>query len=178
MPRLCFDYGHGGVDSGACYNGRKESNDVLSIGKAVAAEIRRHGVMVDETRRKNISVSLNDRSKFENKNNYDYFISFHRNASIPEKAKGIETFTYLKGSKKSKELAHQIQKSLVGLGFVDRGVKEANFHVLRETNAPAILIELGFIDNSKDNNLFDVKRNEIIKVLAKTILVQVGVDCI
>ena len=42
MVRLCFDYGHGGEDSGACYNGRKESNDVLSIGKEVANELRRH----------------------------------------------------------------------------------------------------------------------------------------
>ena len=36
MARLCFDYGHGGKDSGALYNGRKESNDVLSLGKAIA----------------------------------------------------------------------------------------------------------------------------------------------
>ena len=35
MSRLCFDYGHGGNDPGACYNGRKESNDVLEIGKEV-----------------------------------------------------------------------------------------------------------------------------------------------
>lgn len=178
MARLCFDYGHGGEDSGACYNGRKESNDVLSIGRAVAAEVRRHGVTVDETRTSDATVSLNDRSDFENRNTYDYFISFHRNAYEPEQARGVETYTYLNPGAKSKSLAQRIQASLVNLGFVDRGVKEANYHVLRETKAPAVLIEIGFIDNTGDNNLFDAKRNEIVKVIAKAILAQVGVDYI
>ncbi len=178
MARLCFDYGHGGNDSGACYNGRKESNDVLSIGRAVAAEIRRHGVTVDETRTSDSTVSLSERSGFENRNTYDYFISFHRNAFKPEQAKGVETYTYLNPGAKSKSLAQRIQTALVALGFTDRGVKEANYHVLRETKAPAVLVEIGFIDNTGDNNLFDSKRNEIIKALAKAILAQVGVDYI
>lgn len=178
MARLCFDYGHGGADSGACYNGRKECDDVLNIGKAVAAEVRRHGIIVDETRTSDATVSLNDRSNFENINTYDYFISFHRNAFKPEQARGVETYTYLNPGAKSKSLAQRIQTSLVNLGFADRGVKEANYHVLRETKAPAVLIEIGFIDNTGDNNLFDAKRNEIIKAIAKAILAQVGVDYI
>ena len=178
MARLCFDYGHGGNDSGACYNGRKESNDVLSIGIAVAAEVRRHGVTVDETRTTDATVSLNDRSAFENRNTYDYFISFHRNAFKPETARGVETYTYLNASTRSNALAQRIQTSLVALGFTDRGVKEANYHVLRETKAPAVLVEIGFIDNTGDNNLFDSKTNEIIKALAKAILAQIGVDYI
>lgn len=178
MARLCFDYGHGGEDSGASYKGRKESNDVLNLGKAVAAEVRRHGVTVNETRTSDVTISLNDRSRFENSNSYDYFISFHRNAFQPEQAKGVETYTYLNGGAKSKGLAEKMQDSLVVLGFVNRGVKEANYHVLRETKAPAVLVEIGFIDNTADNNLFDARRNDIIKGLAKAILAQVGVDYI
>ncbi|MBV1819907.1 N-acetylmuramoyl-L-alanine amidase [Clostridium cochlearium] len=175
MGRLCFDYGHGGVDSGACYKGRKESNDVLSVGKAVAAEVRRHGITVDETRISDTTVSLRERSNFENRNNYDYFISFHRNAFKPEKARGAETYTYLSASTKAKALAEKIQAGLVSIGFVNRGVKTANFHVLRETRCPAVLIEMGFIDNSGDNALFDSKRNEIVKAIAKAILSQLGI---
>ncbi|QGH20243.1 N-acetylmuramoyl-L-alanine amidase [Clostridium butyricum] len=178
MARLCFDYGHGGEDSGACYKGRKESYDVLSIGRAVAAEVRRHGVTVDETRTSDATVSLGERSDYENRNTYDYFISFHRNAYEPEKARGVETYTYLNASTRSKALAQRIQTSLVALGFTDRGVKEANYHLLRETKAPAVLVEIGFIDNTGDNNLFDSKRNEIIKALSKAILAQIGVDYI
>lgn len=175
MNRLCFDYGHGGEDPGACYNGRKESNDVLSIGRAVALEIRRHGVIVDETRTSDTTVSLNNRSAFENKNTYDYFISFHRNAYKPEKAKGVEVYTCLNAGVKAKRLAQMVQKSLLALGFIDRGIKEANYHVLRKTKAPAVLIEIGFIDNSEDNNLFDSKKNEIIKAISKAILTELGI---
>ena len=176
MSRLCFDYGHGGEDPGACYNGRKESDDVLSIGRAVAAEVRRHGVEAYETRTSDATVSLSDRSNFENRNTYEYFISFHRNAYEPEKARGVETYTYLNPGAKSKALAGRIQTSLVALGFTDRGVKEANYHVLRETKAPAVLVEIGFIDNSGDNALFDAKRNEIIKAIAKAVLSQIGIE--
>lgn len=175
MARLCFDYGHGGEDSGACYKGRKESNDVLSLGRAVAVEVRRHGITVNETRTNDSTISLRERSNFENRNTYDYFISFHRNAFEPEKAKGVETYTYLNPGAKSKGLATSLQSALAALGFVNRGVKTANFHVLRETKAPSVLVEIGFIDSTGDNNLFDKKRNEIIKVLAKAILARVGV---
>jgi len=172
---LCFDYGHGGTDGGAVYKGRKESNDVLSLGKAVAVEMRRHNVTVDEIRTNDATVSLNARSGYENRKAYNYFISFHRNASEPEKAKGIETFTYLNANAKAKSLANKVQANLITLGFVNRGVKEANFHVLRETKAPSILVELGFIDNTDDNNRFDSKRNEIVKAISKAILSQCGV---
>lgn len=84
----------------------------------------------------------------------------------------------LNPGEKSRELAESIQASLVILGFVDRGVKEANYHVLRETKAPAVLVEIGFIDNSEDNNLFDEKRSEIIKAIAKSILYELGIDYI
>lgn len=175
MSRLCFDYGHGGNDPGACYNGRRESNDVLAIGKEVAKEVRRHGVVVDEIRTTDVTLSLQQRSNYENKSNYDYFISFHRNAFKPEAATGTETYTYLNQNSRSKAMADKIQTAVVNIGFVNRGVKKANFHVLRETKAPAVLIELGFIDNSKDNSLFDAKKKEIIKAISKAILSQLGI---
>ena len=88
MSILNFDYGHGGRDSGAILGNRQESNDVLSIGQEIAVEMRRHGVVVDETRTNDSTVSLNARSSFENKNSifsYDadslarYFSNRRRN---------------------------------------------------------------------------------------------------
>ena len=174
MIRLCFDYGHGGKDPGACYLGRKESQDVLSTGREVAKYVRQHGVIVDETRTGDVAVSLGERCRFEGKKKYDYFISFHRNAYKPEAAQGAETYIHLNGGPKAYSLARSIQSSLVGLGFRDRGVKKANFYVLRETRAPAVLIEIGFIDNSRDNNLFTIKRGEIIEALTGAILAELG----
>lgn len=175
MARICIDPGHGGSDPGAVYKERKESEDNLALAKEVAIELRRHGVTVDETRSSDKTVSLRERSNFENKGSYNYFISFHRNAFKPEAAQGVETYTYLNASGKAKGLASKIQAALVNVGFTNRGVKEANFHVLRETKAPAVLVEIGFIDNSKDNQLFDSKRDGIIEGLTKAILSQLGI---
>ena len=176
MIRICLDYGHGGSDPGAVYKGKKEKDDVLKVGLAVAKILRNHGVLVDETRATDKTVSLKERSDMENKKKYDYFISFHRNAFKPEQANGVETFTYTNQTAKAKNLADKIQKELVAIGFTNRGVKKANFHVLRETKAPAVLIEIGFIDNTKDNQLFDSKFDEIATEIAKSILLQLGVE--
>jgi N-acetylmuramoyl-L-alanine amidase len=176
MAKICCDYGHGGKDPGAIYKGRKESDDNLALGKAVAAELRRHGVEVIETRTADKTVSLEERSNLANAKGCDYFISFHRNAFKLEQAKGIETFTYKSPSTKSVQLAKKIQATLASVGFTNRGVKTANFHVLRETKAPAVLMEVGFIDNTGDNKLFDSKRDEIIKALVKAILSQLGIS--
>jgi N-acetylmuramoyl-L-alanine amidase len=132
--------------------------------------------VVDEIRTTDKAVSLVERSSFANSKGCDYFISFHRNAFKPEQAKGVETFVYTSPSTKSVQLAEKIQAALVGVGFTNRGVKKANFHVLRETKAPAVLVEVGFIDNSGDNRLFDSKRDEIIKALVKAILSQLGIS--
>jgi len=174
MKKLVFDYGHGGRDGGAILSSRKESNDVLSIGREIATDVRRHGVEVDETRTMDATVSLKARSSFENRKDYDYFISFHRNA-FNKSAHGVETFTYPRSSAKAKELANKVQSSLVGVGFTNRKTKEANFHVLRETKSAAILIEMGFIDNTADNKIFDNKRSEIIEGITKAILSQLGI---
>ncbi len=176
MNRICLDYGHGGSDPGAVYKDRCEKDDVLRIGLAVSKTLRSHGVLVDETRATDKTMSLKERSDMENKKIYDYFISIHRNAFKPEAAQGVETFTYNNQTAKAKSLADKIQSELVAIGFRHRGVKKANFHVLRETKAPAVLVEIGFIDNSKDNQLFDNKFDEIVSGISKAIILQLGVE--
>lgn len=167
---ILFDYGHGGKDPGAIYKGRREADDVLKIGQAVAKRLRAAGVTVDETRTTNTPLSLDQRVKIEVKKKYDYFISFHRNALKPEKATGAEVYVYHAYNTKSKALARKIQQTLVNIGFHDRGVKEADFYVLKHTKAPALLLEIGFIDNSIDNKLFDSKFNAIAEGIANSIL--------
>lgn len=175
MIRLCFDYGHGGKDTGAIYKGRKESEDNLKVGMAVAKKLRQQGIIVDETRTSDVTLSIKQRSDFENKAKYDYFISFHRNAFKPETANGIETYVYITGNDKSKKLAENLQRALVNIGYKDRGIKTANFHVLKETKSPAILIEIGFIDSSVDNDLFDKKHMEIVNSISKAITGHLGI---
>ena len=173
--RICFDYGHGGRDPGATYLGRRESDDVLRIGAELAQYLRSCGIIVDETRTGDRSVGLWERGRFENKDRYDYFISFHRNAFRPEVASGVETYIYQKGSLKAYDLARSIQQVLRQVGFRNRGIKKGNFYVLRNTRAPALLVEIGFIDNTRDNMIFDQRRQEIVGALGEAILSHCGV---
>jgi len=147
MVRLCFDYGHGGKDPGSSYEDRKEKDDVFKIGKRVANILRESAIKINETRTRDKTVSLKTRSDFEKRRNYDYFISFHRNAFKPEKANGVETYTYIKQTSKAKNMDSKIQKALVNIGF---------------------------IDNTKDNKLFDDKFDEIAKSISEAILDQLG----
>ena len=175
MMLILFDYGHGGKDPGATYKGRKEATDTLTLGQAVAKRLRAAGVVIDETRTADTTLSLDERVKIEIKKKYDYFISFHRNAFKPEQATGAEVFVYRAYNTKSKALAKKIQQALVRIGFRDRGVKEAEFYVLKHTRAPALLLEIGFIDNSIDNQLFDAKFEAIVEGVAQAILDIAGV---
>lgn len=168
--KVCFDYGHGGKDPGALYRGRRESDDVLEMGMEVARQLRQHGVIVHETRSGDHTVSLQRRCQIANMQDYDYFISFHRNAYMPEVARGAETYIYLNPSLKAYYMAFRIQRALADIGFRDRGVKKAKFYVLRKTKAPAILVEMGFIDHGGDNKLWDSKKDEIASALARAIL--------
>lgn len=175
MAKFLLDAGHGGNDSGATYNGRRESNDVLRLTKRVGEILSANGEVVNYTRTSDTTVSLSQRSAIENQGSYDYFVSFHRNAYQPEAAKGVETHIYNRGGK-SEQLANKVNPLLVGVGFADRKVKVSNFHVLRETKCAAILIEVGFIDHTTDNNLFDSKFEQIAQSIAKGCLQQIGKD--
>ena len=169
---ILFDYGHGGKDPGATYNGRHEANDVLRLGQAVAKKLRAAGAQIDETRTTNTALSLQQRVEIEKRKKYDFFISFHRNAFKPEVGTGAEVFVFSLSNpaSKSKPLADKIQRALVNVGFRDRGVKESSFYVLKNTRAPALLLEVGFIDNSTDNQLFDTQFDAIVDAIANAIL--------
>lgn len=173
MSKWLLDAGHGGSDPGATYNGRRECDDVLRLILRVGEILKNNGETVSYTRTTDKSLSLPERSNMDKAGAYDYFVSIHRNAYQPEKAKGVETHIYASGGKRE-ELAKKVNDNLVAVGFTNRGVKISNFHVLRETKSAAILIETGFIDNTSDNNLFDSKFEAIAQAIAKGCLSQVG----
>ena len=125
---------------------------------------------IGETRTYDVNLGLKERVDFANKGDYDYSISFHRNAFKPEVANGAETFIHPQASPKARKLAEEIQKGLVTCGFRNHGVKTADFYVLRRTKMPAVLIEIGFIDNSGENELFDFKRRKTIHEISKVIV--------
>ena len=98
-------------------------------------------------------VSLKTRTDNANKWGADYYISFHHNANTSKWGAwtGVETFTYTNPQSKSIALAKAIHPSLVkGYGLKDRGIKQGDLHIVRETKMPAILVEGGFMDSTID----------------------------
>ncbi|WAM30971.1 N-acetylmuramoyl-L-alanine amidase family protein [Caldicellulosiruptor naganoensis] len=158
--KVCIDPGHGGRDPGAIgKNGTKEKDVTLAIAKKLKY-ILEDGVkaQVILTRdsdklpwgQRSVQEDLRARCKIANENMVDIFISIHCNSSTKDTAEGAETY-YYKYSKKGFLLAFEVQKSITQmLKLVNRGIKFANFYVLRETKMPAILVECGFLSNPKE----------------------------
>ena len=175
MANLLFDLGHGGSDPGAVNGSRLEKNDVniaLTVGKKVSSA----GHKVDYTRTTDCSLSLAARSYMENQGKYDYFISFHRDSFSNASANGVTVYTYLNCSNgKAGTMAREIVNAIANeANLYNRGVKEANFHVLRETKCSAVLIECGFISNAGDNKKFDEQYEKIATAIAEAILRIIG----
>lgn len=179
---VCLDPGHGGNDGGSVSGDRKESDDVLALAKLVKNYLEAEQVQVVMTRSKDKYVSLEDRAKCANEAQADYFVSIHRN--LNPLGCGVETWTRADYSESADRLAKAIQKRIVKVGVQqDRGVKHgtqesptSSYYVLRKTKMPGVLIELGFIDNAKDNQLLDKYQKAYAKAIAKGILRAYALD--
>ena len=101
----------------------------------------------------------------------DYFVSIHRNSSpIPNQYTGIESLVYSPYGEAAR-LAANINEELEEVGFVNQGVNQRqNLVVLRRTQMPAVLVEVGFINTDMDNQMFDDTFEETAQAIAKGIL--------
>jgi N-acetylmuramoyl-L-alanine amidase len=123
------------------------------------------------TRSTDVFVPLGERSAISNRNNADLFLSIHRNAAVNTAANGVETFVFTTAPARTERFAQNVQDAVVRAGVQsNRGVKRANFAVLRNTIAPAALLELGFISNVRDNQLFDQNFNAYAQAIANGIM--------
>ncbi|MFD1851999.1 N-acetylmuramoyl-L-alanine amidase [Oceanobacillus bengalensis] len=146
---IVLDPGHGGYDSGAIgLNGTYEKSMTSITADYLADELHNAGANVIVTRSGDYFVSLEERARISNSYPTDAFISLHYNAFPIISAQGISTY-YI--SQTGKALAKPVQTALTSsTNLYNRGIVQENFHVLRNTTAPAILIELGFITNPYD----------------------------
>lgn len=150
---IVIDAGHGDHDSGTTYAGIKEKDLTLSISKAVVALLEADpNIKVYATREDDSFLQLMERTAFSNEIEPDLFVSLHINSVDKNAAaSGTETYYTEKLDTRNKTFATMVQKALVNeFGTRDRGVKTNTFVVTRYTNAPAILIEIGFLTNEND----------------------------
>lgn len=179
MAKICIDAGHGGSgangDPGAVFNGRKESDDVLKLAKAVEKILINQGQTVIMTRTTDELVTLANRTKIGNNSNADIFVSLHRNSFTNSTANGLEIWIQAGRSISTTEAATSVYNALVSVGVqTKRGVKKGDYHVCRESKMPAMLVELGFISNVEDNRLFDVNFDKYALAIAKGIMYALG----
>lgn len=167
---ICIDAGHGGKDSGAVKGKRYEKDDNLRMAMAVGKLLLSQGFQVIYTRVDDRAVSLQERSHFANVNKATLYLSLHRNSYITSAACGIENWIYQYTDEPTGQFATCIYEEVIQVNSqANRGVKRGNYHVLRETNMPACLLELGFLSNDKDNLLFDTLFKQYAIAIAKGI---------
>ena len=158
MATIILDAGHGPLTPGK----RSPDGRLLEFQfNADVAERVRHYLLLEDvdvfySHENSRDVPLSERAAIANRLDGDAFVSIHANAfgSDWNKAQGIETYMYPYASKKTAALTELIHSSMISAcGRKDRGVKTANFAVLRETKMPAVLVECGFMTNREEAGL-------------------------
>lgn len=146
---VVIDAGHGDQDPGTLgYSKKKEKDFNLAVAQKVGQLLANEpNIDFVLTRSDDTFLKLEERARIANDLNADVFVSIHANSG-PIAASGSETY-YQRDA--SKALANVMHKYLVtATGLPDRGVKYGNFHVIRETKMPAVLLEVGYLSNPKD----------------------------
>ena len=168
---IMLDAGHGGRDPGAVYNGRREKDDTLSLTLAIGELLQERGIDVLYTRTTDIYESPYQKALEANAAGADFFLSIRRNSYPTDNTvSGVESLVYNKSGLKY-TMAQNINEGLEALGFINLGVKERpGLVVLRRTQMPAVLVEVGFINSDTDNRLFDDNFDDIALAIAEGIL--------
>ena len=165
---VCLDAGHGGHDAGSLSsNGKRyEKDDNLKLVLKVKEKLEKQKIKVILTRKDDTFVSLEKRCQIANWKRVDLFVSIHRNSS--KSGDGVEIWISKEKNEISEKLANDILQELEQTKIQsNRGVKSGtsenngnDYFVNKATKMPSCLIELGFISNQKDNELFDENLEE------------------
>lgn len=177
--KIGIDFGHtlSGEGTGAVGLGYKEQDLTRSLGKEVVNYLEKEGHKVYNCtvdRASTNSLQLKGRVDKANKESLDLFVSIHFNACVNDtkgdgKTTGTEVLVYsLSG--KSTEYAKRVCENISKLGFKNRGVKSSNAYVLKNTKAPAMLIETCFIDDKDDMDIYLRSSKLVAKAIAEGII--------
>jgi len=155
MALIYLDAGHGGYDFGAQHQGRIEKDDNLDLTLAIGEILTQNGLDVGYTRVTDVYDSPLRKAQIANEAGADLFISIHRNSSeIPNTYHGVQTLLFDNTGLKA-EMANEINSQLEKVGYANLGISvRRDLAVLRRTQMPALLVEVGFINSDIDNYLF------------------------
>ena len=169
--RIMLDAGHGGDDLGAVYKDHTEKDDNLRLTMELGRILEDNGIEVILTRTTDTFETPFERAQTANNSDVDYLVSIHRNDSpLPNQYSGVSALVFDTSGTKY-DMAENINASLNDLGFENLGVHERpGLVILRRTSMPTVLLEVGFINNDYDNDLFDSSLEDIAQAIANGIL--------
>lgn len=144
---IVIDPGHGGNDFGSNFNGHSEKDITLAIAKEIKTLVdSQDKYEVVLTRDSDTDSQLKERTDLINKLHPEMAISLHVNSSPQKESAKYGQEIFVQNSDSSKILAERISQK-----FIDsKVIGERDLHILRESKSPTVLVELGFINNSKD----------------------------
>ncbi|KPK32798.1 MAG: hypothetical protein AMS24_03130 [Chlamydiae bacterium SM23_39] len=177
-PLIYIDPGHGGLDLGAVIKKPRmeEKRYTLITAHYTKRYLEKMGYRVSLTRSRDFFISLRRRVDIANRARAGIFLSIHYNSCPNKKASGIEIYCNKKINRCSyisKLLAKNILNSLTSRTKAkSRGIRRANYFVLKATKMPAVLIESGFLTNPSERNL--IRQREYLQKIARGI--SEGVD--
>lgn len=178
--KVFLGVGHGGTDTGAVADGYREKDMTLAMALACQQELARHGVLVKLSRTKDENDPVNEEVRECNAYAPDLALDIHVNAGSGD---GFEAYHALSGGK-GKTLAQNIEAEVKALGQNSRGCKTRAgssgrdyYAFIRDTACPAVIAEIGFIDNAKDRAAFDTAQEQQAfgRAYARGILKTLGV---
>lgn len=170
LMKILIDCGHclSGADTGAQGNGKKEEVLTREVGNKALEYFRSLGHLCELTNINSGFTSVNSslRARVNKERSYrpDIFISIHFNAGG---GTGTETYVCSTGGKAYDYAKKVNNKICESTGYRNRGVKVANYYVLTNTTAPAILVECAFIDNKSDMDKYNP--NALAKAIVEAV---------
>lgn len=172
---IVIDPGHGGRDPGAVHNGVNEKDVNLAVSHKLNEGLKNKGYTTIMTREDDIFIELKERANIANRNGADLFISIHSNSNPNANVSGIQVLYHSKDKEyvrkeETYNLANIIMEELIkGTGAQNKGlIARERTVVIRDTNMPAVLIELGFLTNSNEAQL--LKDEAYQELLAESII--------
>lgn len=175
VRRVVIDAGHGGADSGAIGDGHFEKTINLNVAKIVEEKLTKKDIHVYMTRKKDETLTLEERVNLSNEISPDIFVSIHTNSTLQGDSFGLETHYFKDDSLDLANTIHSIfasPKNLDKWETKDRGVIKSRFYVINHTEAPSVLIEIGFLSNEFERAklLKKNRQEEIAEAIVKGIL--------
>jgi N-acetylmuramoyl-L-alanine amidase len=170
---VVIDPGHGGFDQGGI-PGQKVPEKMVALDTALRLQklLERAGLRTVMTRSTDVFVPLSMRSAIANAQSDAIFVSIHYNASTRSSAQGIETYSE---NNRGAALAARIQRQIVTrVSTENRGIRSAEYYVLRKCRLPAVLVECGFLTNPTEAQLAltTAYRQEVAEQIAAGIIEQ------